>query len=88
MRKEKITRTEEEIKDIKCFIQNHGFKTLTEFADSIGMQKQNLSQRIRGKCNPDIRMLLKWASTLNCEVIELVKLFYSEEYKVYMDSRQ
>ena len=57
MQKEKITRTEEEIKNIKDFIINHGFSTMTEFANTIDTQKQNLSQRIRGKCNPDIRML-------------------------------
>ena len=88
MQKEKIIRTEEEIEYIKSFIINHGFTTMTEFAKAIGMKRQNLSQRIRGKCNPDIRMLLKWAIVLHCDVMELIRIFYPEEYKIYMDNWQ
>lgn len=88
MQKEKITRTEEEIEYIKSFIINHGFTTMTEFANAIGMERQNLSQRIRGKCNPDIKMLLKWAIVLHCDVMELIRMFYPEEYIEYINNRQ
>lgn len=47
------------------------------------MERQNLSARILGKCNPDIRMLLKWAAVLKCDVLELIELFYTEEYQRY-----
>lgn len=87
MRKEKIKRTEKEIKNIKDFILNHGFSSMTEFANAIGMERQNLSQRIRGKCNPDIRMLLKWATVLHCDILDLIELFYAEEYKAYIENK-
>ena len=87
MQKEKITRTEEQINDIKNFILNRGFKSISDFAKSVDMERQNLSQRIRGKCNPDIKMLLKWAIVLQCDITELINLFYSEEYMEYINNR-
>lgn len=47
------------------------------------MERQNLSARILGKCNPDIKMLLKWAAVLKCDVLELIELFYAGEYQQY-----
>lgn len=87
MQKERITRTEEQIDEIKNFILNHGFKTMSDFGKAIGMERQNLSQRIRGKCNPDIKMLLKWATVLKCDITELIKLFYPEEYMEYINNK-
>ena len=87
MRKEKITRTEDQINNIKNFILNHGFSNMSDFAKSIDMERQNLSQRIRGKCNPDIKTLLKWAIVLQCDITELINLFYSEEYMEYINNR-
>ena len=87
MRKEKITRTEDQINNIKNFILNHGFSNMSDFAKSFDMERQNLSQRIRGKCNPDIKMLLKWAIVLQCDITELINLFYSEEYMEYINNR-
>ena len=83
MQKEKITRTKKEIIAIKQFITSHGFKNTAEFARAINMERQNLSARILGKCNPDIRMLLKWAAVLKCDVLELIELFYAGEYQQY-----
>lgn len=83
MQKEKITRTEEQKTAIKQFITSHGFKNTAEFARAVNMERQNLSARILGKCNPDIRMLLKWAAVLKCDVLELIELFYTEEYRQY-----
>lgn len=83
MQKEKITRTEEQITAIKQFITAHGFKNIAEFARAVNMERQNLSARILGKCNPDIRMLLKWAAILKCDVLKLIELFYTEEYLQY-----
>ena len=87
MQKEKITRTEEQIDDIKNFILNHGFKSMSDFGKAVGMERQNLSQRIRGKCNPDIKMLLVWASVLKCDITELIRLFYLEEYMEYINNK-
>ena len=87
MRKEKITRTEDQINNIKNFILNHGFSNMSYFAKSVDMEIQNLSQRIRGKCNPDIKMLLKWAIVLQCDITELIRLFYPEEYMEYINNR-
>lgn len=47
------------------------------------MERQNMSARIRGKCNPDIILLLKWAVILRCDIVELIELFYPEEYQRY-----
>ena len=66
MQKEKINRTEEQIEDIKKFIVSHGFKNMSDFSKAVGMERQNMSARIRGKCNPDIILLLKWAVILRC----------------------
>ena len=87
MQKEKITRTEYQINNIKNFILNHGFSNMSDFAKSVDMERQNLSQRIRGKCNPDIKMLLKWAIVLQCDITELIRLFYPEEYMEYINNR-
>ena len=87
MRKEKITRTEDQINNIKNFILNHGFSNMSDFAKSVDMERQNLSQRIRGKCGPDIKMLLEWAIVLQCDITELINLFYSEEYMEYINNR-
>lgn len=83
MQKEKINRTEEQIEDIKKFIISHGFKNMSDFSKAVEMERQNMSARILGKCNPDIRMLLKWAAVLKCDVLELIELFYTEEYQQY-----
>lgn len=83
MQKEKINRTEEQIEDIKKFIVSHGFKNMSDFSKAVGMERQNMSARIRGKCNPDIILLLKWAVILRCDIVELIKLFYPEEYQRY-----
>lgn len=83
MRTEKITRTKEQAEMIKQFIYSHGFKTVADFSRNVGMERQNVSMRILGKCNPDIRMLLKWAIVLRCDITELLELFYPEEYKEY-----
>ena len=87
MQKEKITRTECQIDEIKNFILNHGFKSISDFGRTVGMERQNLSQRIRGKCNPDIRLLLKWATVLKCDITELIRLFYPEEYMEYINNK-
>ena len=87
MQNEKITRTEEQIDDIKNFILNHGFKSMSDFGKAVGMERQNLSQRIRGKCNPDIKMLLKWATVLKSDITELLRLFYPEEYGEYINNK-
>lgn len=83
MQKEKINRTEEQIEDIKKFIISHGFKNMSDFSKAVGMERQNMSARIRGKCNPDIILLLKWAIILRCDIVELIELFYPEEYQRY-----
>lgn len=83
MKTEKIIRTKEQAEIIKQFITSHGFKNISEFSKAAGMKRQNVSTRILGKCNPDIRMLLKWAVILKCDITELLELFYSEEYKEY-----
>ncbi len=88
MDKRKVTRTEEEIKNIKKFILSHGFKNMREFGDAVGMERQNISARITGKCDPNIRMLLKWATVLQCDIIELIKLFYSKEYNMYYSRKK
>lgn len=84
MRKEKVTRTEEEVKKINKFIVAHGFKDMTEFAKAVGMERQNVWCRIRGRTDPNIRMLMKWAIVLNCDITELLELFYPREYGEYM----
>lgn len=83
MQKEKIKRTEAQINKIKMFIISHGFKNMSDFSKAVGMERQNVSARIRGKCNPDIILLLKWAVVLRCNIVELIELFYSEEYQEY-----
>lgn len=87
MQKEKITRTEVEINNIKNFIISHGFKNISDFGEAVGMQRQNVSQRIRGKCNPDVKTLLKWAMVIQCDITELIELFYPKEYSNYMGSK-
>ena len=42
MQKEKITRTEDQINNIKNFILNHGFSNMSDFAKSVNMERQNL----------------------------------------------
>lgn len=84
MQKEKITRTEEQIEDIKNFIIAHGFKNMSDFGKAVGMERQNVWQRVHGKRNPEIPILLKWAIVLKCDITELIRLFYPEEYNMYI----
>lgn len=83
MRKESITRTKEQEIKIVEFILSHGFSNISQFAVAVGMERQNVWARIKGRTDPDIRMLLKWALVLNCDIDYLVALFYPDEWNEY-----
>lgn len=83
MRKENIIRTEEQTNNIVSYIKSKGFSNISRFAQAVGMDRQNVWARIKGKTNPDIRMLLKWSATLDSEIDELIALFYPDEWKEY-----
>lgn len=83
MRKESITRTKDQEKAIVNFILSKGFKNISRFASAVGMERQNVWARIKGKTNPDITMLMFWAITLDCEVDNLIALFYPSEWECY-----
>ena len=83
MRKENITRTKEQENQIIEFIKYKGFQNVTEFANAVGMPRQNVWARIKGRTDPDIRMLLRWASVLKCDIKILVSLFYPAEWEQY-----
>ena len=84
MKKEKITRTKEQETQIIEYIKSKGFKNITEFANAVRMPRQNVWARIKGRTDPDIRMLLRWASVLKCDVDILVSLFYPNEWQTYI----
>lgn len=84
MRKESITRTKEQEDKIVEFILGHGFSNISQFAVAVGMERQNVWARIKGRTDPDIRMLLKWGLVLNCDIDDLVALFYPVEWNEYI----
>ena len=83
MRKEKITRTKEQEKAITNYIIGKGFKNIAQFAQAAGMDRQNVWARVKGRTDPDIRMLMKWAAILKADVDELIALFYPSEWQEY-----
>ena len=83
MKKEKIVRTEADVTAIKEFMTAHGFETLAAFGKAVGMERQNVWMRVVGRTDPDIRMLLKWSVVLECEIEDLIRLFYPNEYSEY-----
>jgi transcriptional regulator with XRE-family HTH domain len=83
MQKEKITRTKEQEAKIIEFIIDCGFDNIAQFGKAIGMERQNVWARIKGKTDPDVRMLLKWAVVLGCQIDDLIALFYPSEWKEY-----
>lgn len=83
MQKEKITRTKEQEAKIIEFIIDCGFDNIAQFGKAIGMERQNIWARIKGKTDPDVRMLMKWAVVLGCQIDDLIALFYPSEWKEY-----
>lgn len=83
MQKTRMTRTKEQEIVIVNFIINHGFDNIAQFGRTVGMERQNVWARIKGRTDPDIRMLLKWAVVLGCQVDDLIALFYPSEWKEY-----
>lgn len=84
MQKEKIKRTKEQEKEIVDLIKRYGFDNVSQFAKAVGMDRQNVWARIKGRTDPDIRMILKWAKVLGCSFDLLVMYFYPDEYKDYL----
>lgn len=87
MRKEKITRTKEQEKAITNYIICKGFKNIAQFAQAAGMDRQNVWARVKGRTDPDIRMLMKWATILKADVTELIALFYPSEWQEYTNRK-
>lgn len=83
MRKEKITRTKDQETAIVNYILGKGFKNISQFAIAVNMERQNVWCRIKGKTDPDIRMLLGWATVLDADIDELIALFYPSEWQTY-----
>ena len=83
MKKENVTRTKDQEQAIVDFIKGHGFKNIAQFASNVGMERQNVWSRIKGKTDPDIRKLLKWAGVLNCDIDDLIALFYPHDWEQY-----
>ena len=83
MRKEKITRTKNQETAIVNYILSKGFKNISQFAIAVNMERQNVWCRIKGKTDPDIRMLLGWANVLDADIDELIALFYPSEWQTY-----
>lgn len=85
MRKENITRTKVQETAIVDFITNHGYANISLFAKAVGMERQNVWARIKGKTNPDITMLLRWAKILNADIVDMIRLFYPDDYEEYLN---
>lgn len=83
MRKENITRTKEQEQAIVNYIIDCGFKNVSQFADTVGMDRQNVWARIKGKTDPDIRMLMRWAKVINADIETLIALFYPTEWSEF-----
>lgn len=83
MQKEKITRTKAQEYAIINYIQSKGFDNISQFAQAVGMERQNVWARIKGKTDPDIRMLMRWAIVLDADIDELIALFYPSEWQEY-----
>lgn len=83
MQKDKITRTKEQEDKIIDFIFDCGFDNIAQFGKAVGMERQNVWARIKGRTDPDIRMLLKWAIVLGCQVDDLIALFYPYDWQHY-----
>ena len=83
MKKESITRTKEQEQRIVNYIISSGYKNISQFAQAVGMERQNVWARIKGKTDPDIRMLLRWSTVLSCSIDQLIQLFYPTEWNQY-----
>ena len=75
------------IKDRKEFITQRGFRNLSEFARACGENASNVHKVIKGQQKPSIEKLLKYAAALDCDVIQLIYLFYYEETIAYIKAR-
>ena len=84
MKKESITRTKQQEKQIVEFIKSHGFKNISQFSESVGMDRQNVWARIKGKTDPDIKKLMIWSKALSCKIDDLIALFYPTEWANYI----
>ena len=84
MKKESITRTKEQEKQIVEFIKSHGFKNISQFSEAVKMDRQNVWARIKGKTDPDIRKMMVWSKALECKIDDLIALFYPAEWADYI----
>ena len=74
-------------KDRKEFFAQRGFINLSEFAREVGDNPSNVHKVIKGQQKPTIEKLLKYAAVLDCDVIQLIYLFYYEETTAYIKAR-
>ena len=65
----------------KILREKYGYGALTKAADAVGIDPSNLSKRFRGITKPDTLTLFKMAECWDIPFIEVVKMFYPEEYK-------
>ncbi len=87
MKKESITRTKKQEQEIVDFILSRGFRNIAEFGKCVNMERQNVWARIKGRTDPEIRLLLKWSIVLRCDATKLIALFYPDAWEQYENSR-
>lgn len=83
MKAEKITRTPEQEQMIVDYIKKKGYKNVTSFAESVGLQRQNLWGMIKGRTAPGVLIILRMSNKLRCSTDRVIKLFYPNEYEQY-----
>ena len=61
--------------------EKYGYGALTKAANAVGMDPSNLNKKFKGIIRPDTLTLFKMAECWDIPFIEVVKMFYPEEYK-------
>ena len=62
----------------KDFIKEK-FKSVRQFALAVNDDPSNVLKVLKGQQKPEIQKLFVWATALECDIIQLLVLFYPKE---------
>ena len=71
----------------KDFIKTRGFKNLSVFARAVDEYPSNIHKIIKGIQLPKVERLLQWAIVLDCDIEQLITLFYPNEMRKYVEAK-
>ena len=65
---------------LETLAQKHGVENLRQLSIKAGIYQSNLCSNISGQYGMSIRRMFNIANALECDIVEVIKVLYPEEY--------